>query len=368
MRVQGRPAGDRRAAAAAGLAAAVGRARRSSVRLPGPGHARREDSLGHGPGRYVRVRPRGLRRARARVLAPVHLARARLGREREGLGLERARLLGDGVAEAGRLDGPLDPGRRRRAREGVAAGADAARGLRGEGQGEVGTRLRHEPRPLRARDQRQARGRPALHPRLDELPPPPAVPDLRRREPLTPGRERDRRHARRRLVPRVPRLEGPAQRLRRPPRARLPAADRVRGRPHRDRGDRRGVEVDDGADPELGHLQRRDLRRPAGAPRLERPGLRGHGLGARRRGETARAVARRTGGPTGPQDRGGPAGEGPEDPRRRDGLRHGPEHGGPRAPEGAGAGRDDGDAAPRRGARQGRRTSTPPTCGRRRRG
>ena len=93
-----------------------------------------------------------------------------------------------GLLAARRLEGPLDRGGRGRGREGVAARADAARDLRGEGQGAVGARLRHEPRPLRARDQRQARGRPALHAGLDELPPPPAVPDLRRHAPTcAPG-------------------------------------------------------------------------------------------------------------------------------------------------------------------------------------
>ena len=40
--------------------------------------------------------------------------------------------------------------------------------------------LRHEPRPLRAAPERPARGRPALHPGVDELQQAPAVPDLRR--------------------------------------------------------------------------------------------------------------------------------------------------------------------------------------------
>ena len=84
-------------------------------------------------------------------------------------------------------------------------------------------------------------------------------------------RERDRRDARRRLVPRLPRLEGQADRLRGPPRAAVPAADRVRGRADGDRGHGRDLEVDHGADPVVGHLQRtrpttRGSSVPAGAP------------------------------------------------------------------------------------------------------
>ena len=44
--------------------------------------------------------------------APLHVARARVGRGRPGLGLERPRLLGDGAPEAGGLEGPLDRDRR----------------------------------------------------------------------------------------------------------------------------------------------------------------------------------------------------------------------------------------------------------------
>ena len=300
------------------------------------------------------LRPRPVRRPRARVLGPLHLAGAGVGRRREALGLERARALGDGAAVVRGLEGPLDRGGPGRGREGVPAGAGAARDLRGEGEGALRPRLRHQPRPLRAGDQREARGRPALHPRLDELPPPPAVPDVRRHGPPARGRERDRRDARRRLVPRLPRLEGQAGRLRGPPRAAVPAADRVRGRADGDGGDGRDLEVDDGADPVVGHLQRRDLRRAARASRLERPRPPGRRLGGRGRGEAARAVSRRPRGPARPADRGDPPGEGPEDARRRDGRRHGPEHGGPRPPEGEGPGGDDGDPAPRRGARQGR--------------
>ena len=60
-------------------------------------------------------------------------------------------------------------------------GADAAPGVRGEEEGGLGAGLRHRPRPLRGRDQRAARGRPALHPRLDRLRRASPVPDLRRR-------------------------------------------------------------------------------------------------------------------------------------------------------------------------------------------
>ena len=144
-------------------------------------------------------------------------------------------------------------------------------------------------------------------------------------------------------------------RLRRPPRAPVPGPDRVRGRPGRDRGDGRDVEVGDGPDPQLGHLQRRDLRRPARAAGLERPGLRGRGLGAGRRGR--KPAKRALVAPAGPPVRRieevrpvkilkTPAGETVFD--------MGQNMVGHVRLKVRGPGGHDGDPAPRRGARQGR--------------
>ena len=77
--------------------------------------------------------------------------------------------------------------------EEVAAGADAARDVRGPRHGALGARVRDEPRPLRARDQRPPRGRSALHAGLDELRQAPPVPDLRRHRAAAHRRQRDRR-------------------------------------------------------------------------------------------------------------------------------------------------------------------------------
>ena len=75
------------------------------------------------------------------------------------------------------------------------------------------------------------RRRPRAGARLDELPPPPALPDLRRDRPAARGRQRDRRDRGRRLVPRPARLRRrAAQHLRRPARAARPARDRLRRR------------------------------------------------------------------------------------------------------------------------------------------
>ena len=76
-----------------------------------------------------------------------------------------------------------------------------------------------------ARAQRRARRRPRARARLDQLRPPAALPDLRRDRLLRAGRERARRHARRRLVPRPARLRRrPPQRLRRPARRCSPSS------------------------------------------------------------------------------------------------------------------------------------------------
>ena len=157
---------------------------------------------------------------------------------------------------------------------------------------------------------------------------------------LRAGRERDRRDARRRLVPRLPRLEGPAQRLRRPPR---PAAARsgsstptAASRPWAPTTTWKSAT---GPILHVGHLQRRDLRRAAGAARAgARPATTTRDWAPVRVREAARsATLVAPGGPAGPADRGDPAGQDPEDARRRDGLRHGPEHGRLGAAEGAGA-------------------------------
>ena len=54
--------------------------------------------------------------------------------------------------------------------------------------------------------ERRRRRRPRAGPGLDQLRAPAALPDLRRHRPARRGPERDRRHPRRRLVPRLPRL------------------------------------------------------------------------------------------------------------------------------------------------------------------
>ena len=98
------------------------------------------------------------------IVAALPLAGARVGRQRRGVGVERARALGDGSAPAGRLEGPLDRGRPGTRTRDVAAVPDAAPRFTLKAR-PVGARLRHEPRPLRARDQRPARRRPGLHAR-----------------------------------------------------------------------------------------------------------------------------------------------------------------------------------------------------------
>ena len=49
--------------------------------------------MGHGQGRVGPVRPRRVRRPRARVLGPLHVARARVGRGRSGIVVDVYRVL-----------------------------------------------------------------------------------------------------------------------------------------------------------------------------------------------------------------------------------------------------------------------------------
>ena len=203
----------------------------------------------------------------------------------------------------------------------------------------------------------QPRGRPALHARLDELQQAPAVPDLRRDAAPEDGRQRRGRAARQRLVPRQPRLGRPPQHLRRPPRRCSPQIEvtykdgRERDRSRSD-GDWKAA-----TGPilmsEIYHGETYDAR-------LEKagwtaPGFDDQRVGRRRRSPiTARTISSR------PPDRPSrriqelQAGQDLQDAGRRHGRRHGPEHGRLGAAARAGARGHDGDAAPRRGARQGR--------------
>ena len=112
-----------------------------------------------------------------------------------------------------------------------------------------------------------------LAPGLDQLPPPAALPDLRRHRPARRGRQRDRRHARRRLVPRPPRLRRQAGRST----ATAPApssqleVEHPDGTPH-GRHHRRLVALDARPGDPRRHLQRRDVRRSAAScPAGRRP-------------------------------------------------------------------------------------------------
>ena len=134
-----------------------------------------------GPRGLGRVHPARLRGAGAAVRAAVPLAGPRLGR-RAATPPPGARPPGGRWAcssrPTGRRAGSSPTCRR------TSKSAGPAPLLRRDVQARRRRRaragLRHEPRPLRAAPQRPARGRPALHPGLDELQQAPAVPDLRR--------------------------------------------------------------------------------------------------------------------------------------------------------------------------------------------
>ena len=269
-------------AAAPELAAPLRGARRRAVRLPGAGHARREDGLGHaarwpptGRSTSPTAAPRSSRRGATPGASACGTA---AGRPRPGARPPRWEmgLLTPGDWKARWIEAAGDEGAKASQPAPMLRGTFAVKGAVRSARAYVTSLGLYELEinGKRVGDQLFTPGWTSYHHRLQYQTYDVTAPPAR-------GRERDRRDARRRLVPRLPRLEGPAQRLRRPPRAPLPAADRVRGRPGRDRGDRRDVEVRrPGPIRGLGHLQRRDLRRPAGAAGLERAGLRRHGLGA----------------------------------------------------------------------------------------
>ena len=81
-----------------------------------------------------RVGPRALRRTGARVLAPLRLAGARLGRRGKASAWSAPASWEMGLLKPGDWTARWIQAERRRGREDVAARADAARDLRGEGR------------------------------------------------------------------------------------------------------------------------------------------------------------------------------------------------------------------------------------------
>ena len=230
--------------------------------------------------------------------------------------------------------------------------------------GRVSARVRHEPRPLRDRDQRPARRRPGVRARMDELRQAAAVPDVRRHRPRAARAERRRRHARRRLVPRTSRLETRATPTaarsrcsRRSSCATPTAASRV-------------VATNDAWKASTGPILSSDiyngetydarLERRAGA----RPGFADAGWKA-----SARVAPddehRRASGSADPPHRGDQAAQGDSHAGRRDGVRHGAEHGRAGCGSASPARRERRSSSSTRRCSTRRATSTRPTCARR---
>ena len=98
--------------------------------------------------------------------------------------------------------------------------------------------------------------------------------------------------ARQRLVPGRPGVGGPAQRLRRSPRPSAADPGHLQGRARGGDRQRRPVESDDGPDPDVGDLPRRDLRRASREARLDGARLRRSGVvGGQGRRATARTIS-----------------------------------------------------------------------------
>ena len=118
LRVQEGPARHRRGGASARLAAPHGSAGGRADGLPGAGRegrggpGRRPRSLGQRPCRLGPVGSRDVRRPRPRVLAPLLLARARVGRRGPRDRVERPGVVRDGPPRPRRLEGALDRARR----------------------------------------------------------------------------------------------------------------------------------------------------------------------------------------------------------------------------------------------------------------
>ena len=282
-------------------------------------------------GAWHRMTPSsGLRGAGAAVGPALLLAGARVGRGRAAVGLERARASGKWACwtpATGRPAGssptvPEDVTEARARRPCCAATS------RSKPAPSAGARLRDQPRAVRDAAQRPARGRRAVHARLDQLQQAASVPDLRRDRPAASGRQRGRRDARRRLVSRPPGLAGPAQHLRRHAGAAGAAQITYEDGRERDRGHRRRLESRHRPDPDVRDLRRRDLRRAAREAGLDRRRLRRRRLGGRQGGGSpARTTSWRPPGPPVRRIEELQAGQDLQDPGRRHRGRHGPEHG-----------------------------------------
>ena len=146
----------------------------------------------------------------------------------------------------------------------------------------LGPVVRHGARAPPGHAQRQAGLRRPVGARLDRVPAPPPGGHVRRHRPVAPGRERDRRRDRRRLVSRAARLQARRRPVHLRPRGR---ADRpARGAPRRrlddGRRDGRHVARVHRRDP-IRRPVRRVRDRPSRAPGgMGRAGLRRRGLGA----------------------------------------------------------------------------------------
>src|SRR5204863_3948374 len=93
--------------------------------------ARGRTRLGLRPRRLRPVRPRPLRGAGVALRSPLPLAGARVGWWGPAVGVERARLVGDGPPRSLRLEGELDRARDLRRSQGPGTVAAAAARVRG---------------------------------------------------------------------------------------------------------------------------------------------------------------------------------------------------------------------------------------------
>ena len=209
------------------------------------------------------------------VPAPGSAAHQPRGQVRAGPDPDRARLVAmvgcapprGGTAPAGGLGRPSDHAARRRRVDPAGAAAAGAAVVHARRFARLGPVVRHGARAPPGHAQRQAGLRRPVGARLDRIPAPPPGGYVRRHRPVAPGRERDRRRDRRRLVSRAARLQARRRPCHVRPRRRgyRPARGAPRRRLDDGRRDGRHVASVHRRDP-IGRPVRRVRDRPSRAP------------------------------------------------------------------------------------------------------
>src|SRR5207237_8173775 len=156
------------------LAHAGRTARYDAERLPGPRRDRfcvsaTDTALGFRQAAVGGVHPAPVWRTSASRREALLLAGSRVGRFWTGVAMERASVLGDGLARSRRLEGDVDHARAQRGHHAVEPESRAAARVHARLKHRVGATLRHQPWTERRRVEWRTRDRSTLQTWLDEL-------------------------------------------------------------------------------------------------------------------------------------------------------------------------------------------------------